>query len=90
MDFRVPGGRWRRREKRERFHPFRVGEEQMKSSVSRPRRESPQDSPDLTLPSAQCHGATWNKAELQLYGAKAGEGEAPTPETEELVATDLN
>lgn len=82
VDFRVPGGRWRRRrrEKRERFHPFRVGEEQMKSSVSRPRGESPQDSPDLTLPSAQCHGATWNKAEFRLYGAKAEGKEKPPPQ----------
>lgn len=55
-----------------------------------PQRESPQDSPDLTMPSAQCQSAMWNKAELPLYGAKAGEGETPTPETEELVATDLN
>lgn len=70
--------------------PLPCGEEQMKSSVSRPRGESPQDSPDRTLPFAQCHGATWNKAELPLYGAKVGEEETHIPETEELVATDLN
>lgn len=48
-------------------------------SCVRPRGESPQGAPDLALPSAQCHGATWNKAGLPLCGAKAEEGGTRTP-----------
>lgn len=58
VDLRVPGGRWRRRreKRRERFHPFRVWEEQMKSAVSAPEGKVPRaPRTDLALPSAQCH-----------------------------------
>lgn len=82
VDLRVPGGRWRRRreKRRERFHPFRVWEEQMKSAVSAPEGKVPRaPRTDLALPSAQCHGATWNKAGLPLCGAKAEEGGTRTP-----------